>query len=267
MKDKKRILFALCISISSITMAVFSQAPPGAKDRKEAIQNNGDELIAIDVLLEPDETLIRKSRAVGALLQQRLQSGPELVASHPHITLLQRFVRAKDLDAVAAALAKVLIAKRLENLRLKTKDYGYESWEGGAVTIIAVERTPELMRLHRMVVDAVEPFSVNGGTAAAFAARKIDPVTISYVETFVPESSGDNYAPQVVAGIAGEGFAKRVKAEPYHPFTFKADGVAVYQLGKFGVAAKKLWSWTPMNDRPNSFRQISGARGSSRDSG
>jgi hypothetical protein len=35
---------------------------------------------------------------------------------------------------------------------------------------------------------------------------------------------------------------KQLKAETFDVFTFKADGVAVYQLGDFGTAAKKLWS-------------------------
>ena len=32
-----------------------------------------------------------------------------------------------------------------------------------------------------------------------------------------------------------------VKAEPFEAFTFKPTGVAIYQLGNFGTAAKKLW--------------------------
>jgi hypothetical protein len=38
---------------------------------------------------------------------------------------------------------------------------------------------------------------------------------------------------------------KQLAPEPFEVFTFKADGVAMYQLGDFGTAAKQLWSWTP----------------------
>lgn len=44
----------------------------------------------------------------------------------------------------------------------------YVIWGGLAVTVLVVERTPELMRLHQKIIDAVTPFSVSGGTAAAF---------------------------------------------------------------------------------------------------
>jgi len=65
--------------------------------------------------------------------------------------------------------------------------------------------------------------------------------TIGWVETFVPKSAGEKYLPHVTVGVAPEAFVKQLKAEPFEAFTFKPDGVAVYQLGNFGTAAKKLW--------------------------
>lgn len=85
------------------------------------------------------------------------------------------------------------------------------------------------------------PFSVSGGTAAAFVGTGINPETIGWVGTFVPKSSGDHFVPHVTAGVAQEDLAKQMKAEPVETFTFKADGVAIYQLGNFGTAAKRLW--------------------------
>jgi hypothetical protein len=114
-------------------------------------------------------------------------------------------------------------------------------WGGVAVTVLLVERMPELMRLEEKIVDAVTPFSVSGGTAAAFVGADANADTIAHVETFVPESSGNNYIPHVTAGVAREAFVKQLKAEPFQAFNFKPDGVAIYQLGNFGTASKKLW--------------------------
>jgi len=198
--------------------------------------------VAIDVLLEPDQMMIAKSRAINARLLENFPAGYELDASHaPHITLLQRFVRTNDFDAVTAALTKVLVTEHPTELGLKTKGYDYVIWEGHAVTVIIIERTPELMRLHQKVTDAVAPFSVSSGTAAVFVNTETNTETIGWVKTFVPKSSGENYVPHVTVGVANEDFVKRMKAEPYEPFTFKADGVAIYQLGNFGTAAKMLW--------------------------
>ena len=61
-------------------------------------QTSDDKLVAIDILLEPDQTMIAKARAVNAGLRGNYPGGYELDATHaPHVTLLQRFVRAKRL--------------------------------------------------------------------------------------------------------------------------------------------------------------------------
>jgi phosphoserine phosphatase len=206
------------------------------------MQTTSDKLIAIDVLLQPDSTMIDKSGAINARLRENYAAGYELDAAHaPHVTLLQRFIRAKDLDAVTAAVKKVIASERPTELQLKAKGLSHVIWAGQAVTAIIVERTPELMRLHQKVVDAIAPFSVSGGTAAAFVGAGINPETIGWVEAFVPKSSGENYMPHVTVGVAHEDFVKQMQAEPFNSFTFKADGVAVYQLGNFGTAAKMLW--------------------------
>jgi hypothetical protein len=87
----------------------------------------------------------------------------------------------------------------------------------------------------------VTPFSASGGTPAAFVGADANAPTVAYVETFVPKSSGPNYIPHATAGVAHEAFVKQLKAEPFHAFNFKPDGVGIYQLGNFGTASKQLW--------------------------
>jgi hypothetical protein len=68
-------------------------------------------MYAIDVLLEPDRTMADKTKSLNARLRENYRAGYELDTTHvPHVTLLQRFVRAKDFDAVTAAITKVLAA-------------------------------------------------------------------------------------------------------------------------------------------------------------
>ena len=226
----------------SLALSAAIALPLWAQETKAVKTTNG-KLIAIDVLLEPDQTMIGSSGALNARLRGNFAASYELDATHaPHVTLLQRFVRVKDFDAVTAAVKKVLAAERPTGLQLKAKGIDYVMWGGRAVTVLVVERTPELMRLHQKVIDALAPFSVSGGTAAAFVGADANSETIGWVETFVPKSSGNDYIPHVTAGVAEEAFVKQLKAEPFSAFAFKPDGVAIYQLGNFGTAAKKLWS-------------------------
>ena len=67
------------------------------------------DLIAIDVLLVPDRATIDKSMSLNAQLRANYPAGYALDATRiPHVTLLQRFVPAKDFEALCANITKVL---------------------------------------------------------------------------------------------------------------------------------------------------------------
>ena len=224
-------LFIFALASASIQHAI---AQPSADDK----------LIAIDVLLEPDQAMLDKANATNARLRADYSAGYALDATHaPHVTMLQRYVRVRDLDAVTTALTKLFAAERPTELQLTAKGYEYTIWSGVAVTIFVVERTPELMRLQQRVSDTVAPFSVSGGTAAAFIDTPSNSEIVGYVEQFVPNSSGEHYFPHVTLGVAHEDFVKQLKAAPFQAFTFGAKGVGMYQLGNFGTAARKVWEY------------------------
>ena len=88
------------------------------------------------------------------------------------------------------------------------------------------------------------PFTVETGDSAAFVTTPddpvIDPFLIEYVSTFVPKASGEHFNPHVTTGVASREYLDKMLAEPFEPFTFSPAGAAVYQLGQFGTAAKKL---------------------------
>jgi 2'-5' RNA ligase len=223
-------------------LAGVALAGPSAAQPQPAGRPTADTLIAIDVLLLPDQTMTDKANAINARLRGDYPAGYSLDATHsPHVTLLQRFVRVKDLDAVTAAVANVLATERPTALKLKATGLLSQIWNGVALTAIVVERTPELARLQQKITDAVAPFAASGGTEAAFIDTPKGADIVTYVEAFVPKSSGTAYMPHVTVGTATEVFVKKMKAEPFDAFTFSPSGVAIYQLGNFGTASKKLW--------------------------
>jgi glycerol uptake facilitator-like aquaporin len=93
----------------------------------------------------------------------------------------------------------------------------------------------------------VTPFTVKTGTSAAFVttpdAPVIDPFLIQYVSAFVPKASGAHFNPHVTTGVAFREYLDKMLAEPFESFTFSPAGAAVYQLGQFGTASKKLKEW------------------------
>jgi hypothetical protein len=206
------------------------------------------EVTAIDILLEPDATMIQHAEANNARLLKVFPKGYSLDAEHrPHITLVQRFVRTADLDKVYAAVHPVLAAANVNAMKLEAFKYYYAP--GGAIGIagICAKPTPEILKLQADIIAAVAPFTVETGPIGAFTAPQetpeMDAMLIGYVTTFVPKMSGGNYNPHVSTGVAPKEYLDQMLTEPFAPFTFSPAGAAVYQLGPFGTAAKKLKEW------------------------
>ena len=63
------------------------------------------------------------------------------------------------------------------------------------------------------------------------------------MSTFVPQQTGERFNPHVSTGVAPLDYLDKMLAEPFETFTFSPAGAAVYQLGPFGTAAKKLKEW------------------------
>ena len=105
------------VKLGAFTQALYEQAK---KDGWTVVSMKGDWkrssrpsalVTAIDILLEPDATMLQHSAANNARLLKVFPKGFALDATHrPHITMIQRFVRTADLDKVYAAAGKVLAA-------------------------------------------------------------------------------------------------------------------------------------------------------------
>ena len=203
------------------------------------------EVTAIDILLEPDSTMLKHSNVNNARLLKIYPKGFALDATHtPHITILQCFVRSADLEKVYAAAHRVLASANVTALKLEAFKYYYAP--GGAVGVagICAKPTPELLKLQADIIAAVKPFTAETGPIEAFTAPHNDTATdaalIQYVSTFVPKMSGENYNPHVSTGVAPKDYLDKMLAEQFESFTFSPAGAAIYHLGPFGTAAKKL---------------------------
>jgi len=214
----------------------------GRADMSIAQQNP---VTAIDVALEPDATMIQRAKAANARLLGAYPTGFALDATHhPHITMLQQFVRTADLDKVYAAVAGVLAAENPASWKLKAFKYYYIPVPPIGLAGIVIEPTEDLLRLQQKIIDAVLPYTVKTGTAAAFVStedgRDIQPFLIDYVTNFIPAGSGRKFNPHVTIGVAMESYLKEMLAEPFASFTFSPAGASVYHLGTFGTARKEL---------------------------
>jgi haloacid dehalogenase-like hydrolase len=200
---------------------------------------------AIDILLEPDVTMLRRAEAANAGLLKIFPQGFALDSAHrPHVTMIQRFVRTADLDKIYDVVGAVFARANLAGMKLEAFKYYYAPANDLGVPGIVARPTPELLKLQENLIAAVAPFTVPSGASAAFVTkpddRVIDPALIEYVSRFVPDNSGDRFNPHVSVGVGPRSYLDKLLAEPFEPFTFSPAGAAVFQLGQFGTAAKKL---------------------------
>jgi hypothetical protein len=155
-------------------------------------------IIAIDILLEPDARMLQHAEVNNARLLKAFPDGLALdAAPRPHLTLVQRFVRAEDMDNVYAAIGNVFDGANVTAMNLVAFKCDYTPSPGVGVAGICARPSPELLELQADVIAAAAPFTVWTGTIAAFSASHdnpaLDALLIEYVSAFVPKYSGANY--------------------------------------------------------------------------
>jgi len=205
-------------------------------------------ITAIDILLLPDATMLEHAATNNArLLGVFPNAFARDDAHHPHITMLQTFVRTADLEQVYAAEEKVLAAANVNAMKLEAFKYYYAPAGATGVAGICAKPTPAILKLQADIIAAAGPFMVQAGPIGAFTAPHEDPAIdaglIQYVSTFASKMAGESFNPHVSTGVAPREYLDKMLAEPFGSFAFSPAGAAIYQLGPFGTAAKRLKEW------------------------
>jgi hypothetical protein len=195
-----------------------------------------------------DQTMQDSAKVYNAIMCKNY-SGPGSFAldamHHPHVSVLQCFVKTTELEKVFAAVATVVKSENPTKEKLTTKGFYYIADKGLGLAGITTDTTSGLMRFQRKLIEAVKPYFVQGTDASFVQNANGAPIaagTAQYVNEFVPAHSGANYNPHVTIGLAKESFLKELVAKPYNKFVFKISAVSIYHLGDYGTAQKKLWT-------------------------
>jgi hypothetical protein len=114
------------------------------------------QVTAIDILLDPDATMLRHAQADNLRLRKVFPKGYALDQDHqPHISCLQQYVRTTDLEKVYAAVGNVLGGEKPATWKLRAHKYYYiPSGEIGLAGIV-IESNDDLLRFQKKLIDAV----------------------------------------------------------------------------------------------------------------
>ncbi len=204
---------------------------------------------AIVIALMPDATMFQRALAANARLREAYPKGFAFDDTHhPHLTMVQQFVRMDDLDSVFAAANAVLARRKPAGWTLKAVKLYVMPLLPIGVAGIEVEPTEDLRRLQDELIAAVARYTAKTGTRAAFfstaGGRDIQDFLFAYVANFATVAAGENFNPHVTIGVGAEATLNKMLAEPFESFTFSPAGASVYQLGSFGTARKELKALT-----------------------
>jgi hypothetical protein len=241
--------------LASLTAHAAAPVAGASQDAARDVLKDPTRIVAIDVLLEPSADMAAFAEAANKGLRRAYPAGYSLGAKQaPHISLVHRYVRAGDLPKLEAKLSAMLADHNPLVIELTATGYSHSEWDGLALMIIDIQRNDSLNRVQAKVAEVAEEFAVAEGTAEAFAVNdelpRVDASVVTYVKEFIPKASGKNFKPHITIGRAQASIVKDIEAVAFPARRFRAAGVAIYQLGDFGTAQKKLWSWNSKSSNP-----------------
>ena len=119
---------------------------------------------AIDIALEPDATMVQHAKNANARLLKSFPKGFALDETHhPHVSILQQFVRTDDLDKIFAAANAIMVKEKPTAWTLKAFKYYYIPDPPYGLAGIVAEPTEDLHRLQDELITAVKPYTDRTG--------------------------------------------------------------------------------------------------------
>ena len=136
------------------------------------------------------------------------------------------------LAALCSEIGKVL------NGRSPLRLWALETVFVGTPTLFRIAKSNALRQIHDDLVNALAGLSESWGDGSAFFSQgqSVQGWEIAYVTEFREAASFDRYDPHVTLGVGRSEI-------PMQPFSFTADLVGLYHLGKFCTCRRRLQEW------------------------
>jgi 2'-5' RNA ligase len=187
--------------------------------------------VAIDIAILPPPEVANRAIALSAALPAGESHGLRLGADRlPHITLTQQFVPSQSLNSLLAHLDTVLRDRAPLHLRVSG------GGKGSNAVWMAIERSPELVKLHEQLQQTAAPFEVTTGDSSAFFGDDARDRDVRWVREFRQQSSFDRFTPHITLGHASE-------PPVIEPMSFAVTTVAVCHLGRFCTCRQVIRAW------------------------
>ncbi len=192
-----------------------------------------DVLVALDVAILVPAAIATPARALSRVPAGGRPDALRLDDRHlPHVTLAQQFVERARLDELFAQLDRILRHEPAVPLHVTGAVLNHRTaW-------LAIDCTPDLQRLHELVMKAIEAFASPEGDATAFHAddEEVRRQDVDWVQNYREEAAYAHYHPHVTIGHGD-------RAPEVAPIDAVGDRVAGCELGRFCTCRAVLREW------------------------
>jgi 2'-5' RNA ligase len=188
-------------------------------------------LLALDVAILPPPSVTKRAIELSAALPAADSQGLRLDDDRlPHITLTQQFVPAQEVEVVLATIEATI--RNYDRLHLNVTGPG----RGQSSVWMSIAPAPDLVALHRELMDALSHFERPDGTSAAFVDSNARPGDVAWVAGFRQASSYAAFRPHITLGHSST-------LPAVEPVAFEASSIAACQLGRFCSCRRVLRHW------------------------
>jgi 2'-5' RNA ligase len=188
-------------------------------------------LLALDVAILPPPSVTKRAIELSAALPAADSQGLRLDDDRlPHITLTQQFVPAQEVEVVLATIEATI--RNYDRLHLNVTGPG----RGQSSVWMSIAPAPDLVALHRELMDALSHFERPDGTSAAFVDGDARSGDVAWVAGFRRASSYAAFRPHITLGHSST-------LPAVEPVAFEASSIAACQLGRFCSCRRVLRRW------------------------
>ncbi len=191
--------------------------------------------IAVDIVLLPGKMMTGYAIAANAELVKNFSSPIVLNTERclPHISLAMGCIDSDDIPQLSELL-RSLVAVAPKTLKL-TGIQKSTSFSGETVSVLRVERSKQLQKVHENICEAVEPYFTYDVTEDMVAGSRASSSTLLWIKNYLQKSSYSNFSPHITIGY-GDLSDRPLAAD------FAVSHLALCRLGNNCTCVKILWS-------------------------
>jgi mannose-6-phosphate isomerase-like protein (cupin superfamily)/2'-5' RNA ligase len=191
--------------------------------------------MAADIVLLPDETMMDRVIEFNAQIVAEDSSGIVLnrVDCLPHISLAMGCIDPQDVAAIQGVLQRLANENPVKRLTATGIETPTNS-RGQATSVLTIERTAELQRLHERVMEEMKRFFSHDTTDVRFYDEVVSESTLDWVRNYPDKAGYERFSPHITLGYG--------QATPGFPFprTFALSRLALCHLGNHATCRKVL---------------------------